>query len=314
MSDLVVSLPKNQELRDALGTIPGVRFIQWDMTGPCPEPQIDIVVPPYIAGNKLLTQLNSTDARLVQWQSIGYNGVEKYLPAGIPFANATSVHEASTAELTLALILASQRGLPDFIAEGLAHDWRPRIQPSLADRNILLIGYGGVAKAIEARLGGFEVALTRLARKARDDRNLAGEVVPIHAMSSLEDCLATCDIAIVALPLTEDTKGLINASALAAMPTGSLLVNIGRGPIVDTDALVLELQKGRLRAALDVTDPEPLAVDHPLWDCPGTLITPHVGGNSTAMLPRMAALIARQIRHLQLGEAPENIVIGAWKS
>ncbi|QBE48801.1 2-hydroxyacid dehydrogenase [Leucobacter triazinivorans] len=310
MNDLVVSLPTDPGLRDALGEVEGVEFVTWDLDTAPPRDRFDIVVPPYWGGNRQLARLEGVDAALVQWQSIGYNGVAKHLPQGMRLANAATVHEASTAELALALALAAQRGIPEFVRDGEEHRWQLRSFPSLADRRVLLVGYGGVSRAIEARLGGFETRVTRLARTARDDRNLAGEPVTVHGFDELGACLADAEIVILAVPLTDETTGLIDAEALAAMPDGALLVNVARGPVVDTEALVAELRSGRLRAALDVTDPEPLPADHPLWECRNALITPHVGGDSSAMLPRMVALIRRQIAHLQAGEAPENLVLG----
>ncbi|MBL3699637.1 2-hydroxyacid dehydrogenase [Leucobacter luti] len=311
MSDLVVSLP-GEGLREALGEVPGVDFVEWDLTGAAPRERFDIVVPPYWGGARQLAALAAVETRLVQWQSIGYNGVAKHLPAGMPLANAATVHEASTAELALALTLAAQRGIPEFVRAGDAHRWELRSFPSLADRRVLLVGYGGVSKAIEARLAGFEVQLTRLARTAREDRNLAGEAVAVRGFADLPEALADAEIVLIAVPLTDETRGMFGAAELAALPDGALVVNVARGPVVDTDALVAELQAGRLRAALDVTDPEPLPADHPLWECSGALISPHVGGDSTAMLPRMVALIQRQIARLRAGDTPENLVIGDW--
>ncbi|WP_025132767.1 2-hydroxyacid dehydrogenase [Leucobacter sp. PH1c] len=312
MSDLVVSLPA-EGLREALGEVPGVEFVEWDLVGPAPRERIDIVVPPYWGGTRQLAALADVETRLVQWQSIGFNGVAKHLPEGVPLANAATVHETSTAELALALTLAAQRGIPEFVRAGDAHRWELRSFPSLADRRVLIVGYGGVSQAVEARLAGFETRITRLARTAREERNLAGETVQVRGFAELGDALADAEIVIVAVPLTDETRGMFGAAELARMPDGALLVNVARGPVVDTDALVAELTAGRLRAALDVTDPEPLPADHPLWDCPGALISPHVGGDSTAMLPRMVALIRRQIGKLQAGERPENLVLGEWR-
>lgn len=310
MRDLVVSLPTDPGLREAVGAVEGVEFVEWDLEGPAPRRRFDIVVPPYWGGNRRLAELAGLDVGLVQWQSIGYNGLAKYLPEGVPCANAATVHETSTAELAVGLAIASQRGIASFVRAADAGNWTGGTLPSLADRRVLLIGYGGVSKAIEARLTGFEVAITRLARTAREERNLAGEPVDVRGIDELHDCLAEAEIVIIGVPLTPETTGLVDAAALAALPDGALVVNVARGPVVVTDALVTELQSGRLRAALDVTDPEPLPRDHPLWSCPNTIITPHVGGDSTAMLPRVAALIRRQIEHLRAGERPENVVLG----
>lgn len=305
---LVVALP-GATLEDAVGELDGVEFVRWDLTAPAPRDHFDLVVPPYMGGPEVLSALAETTVGLVQSQSIGFDSVADHLPAGIPFANAASVHEASTAELALGLTLAMQRGLPDFVRSGDEGRWAPARHASLADRRVLLVGYGGVSKAIEARLAGFEVELTRVARTARTVQNFAGDDVPVQGITALPALLAEAEIVIVAVPLSPDTHGLIDAAALGQMADGALLVNVARGPVVDTDALVAALSAGRIRAALDVTDPEPLPADHPLWRCPNVLISPHVGGASTAMIPRMARLVRRQIGHLLAGEAPENVVL-----
>lgn len=309
MSEFVVSLPSDPGLAEAVGEVDGVEFVPWDLDAPPPRERIDIVVPPYWGGSKRLAALAQVETRLVQWQSIGYDGVSRSLPEGIPLANAATVHETSTAELALALTLSAQRGIAEFVHDATSHVWNTRSFPSLADRRVLLVGYGGIGKAIEARLTGFEVKLSRLARSAREDRNLAGDAVQVRGFDELHTALAEAEVVIAAVPLTEDTKHMFDARALAAMPDGALLVNVARGGIVDTEALMSELNAGRIRAALDVTDPEPLPSDHPLWDCPGVLLTPHVGGDSSAMLPRVGALIRRQIEHLRSGETPENLVL-----
>ena len=312
MTHLTVSLPADAGLAEAVGEVSGVTFVPWDLDGPPPTERLDIVVPPYWGGNRQLAKLAEADVRLVQWQSIGFNGVEQYVPAGLPLANAATVHETSTAELALGLALAAQRGIPEFVRQGDRREWVTPTFPSLADRRVLIVGYGGVGKAIEARLAGFEVRVERLARTSRVDRDSSGTEVPVRGFDELHDALADAEVVFLAVPLTAETTALIDAAALAAMPDGALLVNVARGPVVDTGALVAELTTGRLRAALDVTDPEPLPAAHPLWACPNLLITPHVGGDSSAMMPRMAALIRRQIAHLQRGETPENLVLGTW--
>lgn len=310
MSDLVVSLPEDPGLFAAVGVVPGVEFVTWNLDGPPPRKQIDIVVPPYWDGRKRLGELAQVEAQLVQWQSIGFDDVERYLPAGLPLANATSVHETSTAELALGLTIAAQRGIPGFVRDGMTGTWNLHSFPSVADRRVLIVGYGGVGKATEARFAGFETHISRIARSARTERNLAGAEVKVFGFDRLHDALETAEIVILTVPLTDETRGMMDAAALAAMPDGALLVNVARGGVVDTGALVAELQSGRLRAALDVTDPEPLPQDHPIWKCENALITPHAGGDSSAMRPRMAALIRRQIEHLRAGETPENIVLG----
>jgi phosphoglycerate dehydrogenase-like enzyme len=301
---LRVSLP-SQELADAVEPPAGVELFVWDFTGEVPADAFDLVVPPYMGKPDALTALAGLDVGLVQSQSIGYDGVAAVLPAGCRFANAAGVHETSTAELALGMMIASQRGIADFVRNAATGTWDNRQRSSLADRRVLLVGYGGVGKAIEARLLPFETDVTRLASRGRDD-----ERGRIYGIEDLYEQLQMHDIVVVSVPLGEQTRHLVDGKFLAAMPDGALLVNVARGPVADTDALLRETSTGRLRAALDVTDPEPLPRDHPLWTVPGVLITPHVGGASTAMLPRMARLIRKQIGLLQDGEEPVNVVLG----
>lgn len=305
---LTVALP-TQELIEAVGEIDGVSFVHWDMHSPAPLGHFDIVVPPYLQSTALLSKLEGVSTRLVQSQSIGYEGVTKFLPAGIPMANATTVHETSTAELTVGLILSLQRGIADFVRAGERGQWDFGFYPSLADRRALIIGYGAVGRAIEARLAAFEVEVTRVATSARVEQGPGGDIVRVHGMDELPALLADAEIVILAVPLSKATYRLANADFLAAMPDGAMLVNIARGRVVDTDALVAEVTSGRLRAALDVTDPEPLPAEHPLWGLPNVVISPHVGGASSAMLPRMQRLIRLQIERMLAGEPPVNLVI-----
>lgn len=304
MTALRVSLP-DERLLAALEPVDGVEFIQWDLSGTAPEGRLDLLVPPYMGKPAALAALNGVEVRVVQSQSIGYDGVASVLPAGCRFANAASVHETSTAELALGMMIASQRGIPDFARNQASGTWDSSMRPSLADRRVLLVGYGGVGKAIEDRLLPFEAEVTRLASRERDEP--AGK---IHGIDSLYRQLPLHEIVVVSVPLSDATRHLVDARFLAAMPDGALLVNVARGPVADTAALLAETQSGRLRAALDVTDPEPLPADHPLWTTPGVLITPHVGGASTAMFPRMVRLIRQQIDLLKDGKEPVNIVLG----
>jgi phosphoglycerate dehydrogenase-like enzyme len=304
-SPLVVSVPTEQLAADLQPLPDGVDLVLWDMTGPAPRDSFDIVVPPYLSAAMILPRLADVPVRLVQGQSIGYEGIDEHLPEGLVFANASSVHETSTAELAVALTLAAQRELPRFVRAQDAHSWEQGFTASLADRRVTLLGYGGVGKAIASRLAGFEVHLGAVATRARQE-----DGIPVHAIADLHTVLAATDILIASLPGGDDTRHLLDDAALSALPDGALIVNVGRGVLIDTDALVDHVSRGRLRAALDVTDPEPLPADHPLWSLPGVLIVPHVGGASTAMRPRAARLVRRQIERMLAGEAPLNVVIG----
>jgi phosphoglycerate dehydrogenase-like enzyme len=305
---LRVALP-DQKMLDALGAPAGVELLLWDLTGPAPEGRIDLLVPPYMGKPGALVALEGVDVGLVQSQSIGYDGVADVLPGGVVFANAAGVHETSTAELALGMMIASQRGMADFARNQAAGTWDNSQRPSLADRRVLLVGYGGVGKAIEARLLPFETDVTRMASREREDA--AGK---IFGIDSLFEQLPLHDIVVVSVPLSGQTRHLVDAKFLAAMPDGALLVNVARGPVADTEALLAEASQGRLRAALDVTDPEPLPADHPLWTTPGVLITPHVGGASSAMFPRMVRLVKKQIGLLLEGEEPVNVVRAARRA
>ncbi len=304
---IVVSLP-GSALLDAYRSLPdaptGVEFITWDMRSAPPRTEIDIVVPPYMDALSALGSLAGVRTRLVQSQSIGYDGVADALPPGVVYANAATVHETSTAELALALLLAAQRGIPDFVRAAERGEWAPARHTSLADRRVLLIGYGGVGKAIEARLAGFEVEITRVASRARDE-----DGVHVHGIDELPALLPQAEVVVLGTPLTDATRGLADDAFLSALPDDALVVNIARGQVLDTDAMLKHARSGRLRFALDVTDPEPLPAGHPLFALPNVLISPHVGGATTAMMPRMARLLRRQAERMLAGEPPLNVVL-----
>jgi len=305
-SRLRVSVP-GQTLKDAIGDVPdGVEVLIWDFQSAPPAGEIDIVVPPYMGALPLLERLSEVKARLVQSQSIGYDDVERVLPPGHVFANAATVHETSTAELALALMLASQRGIPDFVRAAGENGgrWAPERHASLADRTVLLIGYGGVGKAIETRLVPFEVEVVRVASTARDT-----EEGHIHGLDELPSLLPEADVVVVGVPLNDSTAGLVDDAFLSSMKDDALLVNIARGRVADTDAIIAHASSGRLRFALDVTDPEPLPDGHPLFSFPNVLISPHVGGATSAMMPRMGRLVRRQIDRMLAGEEPVNVVL-----
>lgn len=304
---LTVSFPGRalREAVEALGPLPeGVTAIEWRMETPAPLPHLDIVIPRYMGSLSTLSSLSAVTCRLVQSQSIGFDGVAERLPPGHVFANAAGVHETSTAELTLGLIIAAQRGIPDFVRAAGRGEWAPARHDSLADRRVLLIGHGGVGRAIAVRLAAFEVDLTIVARTARETPD-----GPVYGLDELPRLLGEADIVIVAVPLDTSTTHLINDTFLSALPDGALLVNVSRGPVADTAAILDHARRGRLRFALDVVDPEPLPTGHPLFALPNVLISPHVGGATSAMMPRMARLVRSQIERMLRGEPPLNVVL-----
>jgi phosphoglycerate dehydrogenase-like enzyme len=309
---LLVTVP-GATLRRALertkGGVPdGVELVEWDLAGPPPATasgrRIDIVVPPYMGAAARLGALEGVEVGLVQSQSIGYDDIPDALPPGHVFANAASVHETSTAELALGLAIAAQRGIPDFVRAAADGRWAPVRRDSLADRRVLLLGYGGVGRAIEERLAPFEVELTRVASHARDDEH--GHV---HGIDELPVLLPETEVVFVGVPLNASTTRLVDGAFLAALPDGALVVNVARGPVADTEAILAEATSGRLRFALDVTDPEPLPDGHPLFALPNVLVSPHVGGATSAMMPRMARLLRDQIERMARGDEPRNVVL-----
>ena len=266
--------------------------------------EVAFYVLPYLKGEETLERASEMRSlQVVQTLTAGYENFLPFVPEHVTLCNAAGVHDASTAELAVALALASGRHLDTFARNQAEGIWRAVPGSALADKRVLIVGYGRIGAAIERRLSGFEVAsVTRVARRARD-----GEPV-VHATSELLELLPEADVVIVIAPLTAETDGLIGEAELAAMPDQGLLVNVARGRLVDTDALVAETGAGRLRAALDVTEPEPLPRDHPLWRIPGVLISPHVGGASSAFFPRADRLIGAQLRRFAAGEPLENVI------
>jgi phosphoglycerate dehydrogenase-like enzyme len=288
---------------EVLGQLPESLAVDvYDGTGDVPGSidEVECYVAPYTFDRGPLELLGRMpELRLVQTLTAGYEHVLPYLPEGVRLCNAGGLHDTSTAELAVTLMLAARRGIPDFVRGQDAGQWRHRRWDSLADATVLIAGYGGIGEAVDRRLAGFEVTVLRVARRPR-----AG----VAGVADLPDLLPRADVVVLCLPLNDATRGMVDAGFLARMRDGALLVNVARGGVVDTGALVPEVVSGRIRAALDVTEPEPLPPGHPLWTAPGVLLTPHVGGDSTAFLPRAYRLIVDQFRRLAAGEPLHHVV------
>lgn len=295
----------------------GFRYVHWDGEPefPADPARCAFYTAPYLkSAETCLRPLSGmTDLKVVQTLTAGVEHMlpaVPRLPAGTRLCNARGLHDASTAELALTLTLAALRGVPDFVRGQDAGEWRQEFRQSLADKSVLIVGYGSIGSAIEDRLTPFECA--RVARMARTARETVRG--PVHPPAELANLLPDADVVILATPLTEETSGLVGTDFLARMKDGALLVNVARGAVVDTEALLAELESGRLLAALDVTDPEPLPADHPLWHAPGVLVTPHVGGPSSAFLPRAQRLLRDQLTRFAAGEALRNVVATGGRS
>lgn len=301
----VITLP-TQELLDrmqqTLGTAAELHL--WPMDGPSGLAHIDLAVQPYMSAPNVLDVLAGEDVAAVQAQSLGYDNVDKHLPEGITYCNAVGVHEGATAEIALGLVLAAQRDLHIHFADQPQGEWNQRFSPGLMGLTVLCVGVGGVGTAIAQRLLPFEVTLLRSASRARFD-----ELGEVHGPESLPELVEQADVVILGAPLTDQTRHMFDEQMISRMKQGALLVNIGRGALVDTHALVRATQEGRIRAALDVMDPEPLPSDHPLWTTEGVLITPHVGGRSSSMLDRVVTLLEGQARRLAAREPLDHRVL-----
>lgn len=269
----------------------------------CPLADVEFYVPPYMgAPDAFAVMPRMPRLRVVQLLTAGFDNALAHLPPHVTLCNAAGVHDASTAELAVALVLASLRGIDAFARAMPSGAWLSGRREALADKTVLVVGAGGVGRAIVARLEPFETNVVLVGRTARDG---------VRAVRDLPELLPVADVVVLAVPLDDSTRGLVDGDFLRRMRDDALLVNVARGPVVDTDALLREVADGRLRAALDVTDPEPLPADHPLWQLPGVLISPHVGGNTSAFLPRARRLVAEQLRRFTDGRPPLHVVAQA---
>ncbi|HEY5986188.1 MAG TPA: 2-hydroxyacid dehydrogenase [Streptosporangiaceae bacterium] len=266
--------------------------------------EVEFYVPPLFASQPALAAIAQMPRlRVVQTVTAGVETLLPHIPPGVTLCNARGAHDAGTAEWVVAAILASVRDFPYFAAEQAGRRWSYRFTDSLAGKTVLIVGYGSIGGAVERRLAGFEVTVRRVARGAREG------VAPV---SQLPELLPESDVVVVLAPVTEETIGMVDAGFLAQMKDGALLVNAARGSLVVTDALVEELRRGRLRAALDVVDPEPLQPDHPLWGFPNVLITPHVAGSTSVSATRVLEFVRAQAMRYSRGEPMMNVVTGTY--
>ena len=301
MADTVVLVPYDEGVT-ALAAVPGVHAVRYDPDGPLPPEAAvaQVFVPPFLASMRVVGMVEHLpELRLVQLLTAGAENWVGRLPAQVALSDCRGAHGGATAEWIVAVLLAVYRELPGFVRSQDARRWNQHFTDELAGKRVLLVGAGDLAENTVSRLTPFEVATTLVGRRARDG---------VHGIDEVHGLLPEHDVTVLMLPLTDDTRGLVDARFLAAMPDGALLVNAARGPVVDTVALTRELQAGRLRAAVDVADPEPLPVDHPLWTAPGLLLTPHVGGSVPGAMRRAFGIAVEQIRTFVQGDTPSNLV------
>lgn len=262
--------------------------------------EITFYVPPYMTGRKGLAPITRMPKlQVVQLPYAGYERALEFIRPGLVLCNARGVHDDSTAELAVGLTIASLRGFPNFLRHQFQGEWVSENHKSLSDSRVGIVGFGSIGRRIKENLSGFAVEVVAFTRSGADGSK---------KMSELDSQLPDLDVVILSMPLNSESVGLFDATRLARMKDGALLVNVARGQVVDTDALVAELNSGRILAALDVTNPEPLPKGHPLWSAKGVLISPHVGGDSTAFEPRFRKLLEEQLQRLANDEPLENIV------
>ncbi len=284
--------------------------------------EIDVWIPDPYSTKAVRAWPRLRGVKLVLSMMAGTEWIPPVVGPHVTICNARGAHNISTAEWTLAAILAmlkyfhlyldiQRSGVWKRRFEASAHyaaiagptrtEYPPVMNEELTNKTVLLVGYGAIGKEIECMLAPFGVEMLRVARTARTEPE-------VHAVSELDGLLPRAEVVVLILPASAETRGLIGSRQLALMRQGALLVNAARGPIVDTDALVEALQSGRIRAALDVTDPEPLPEGHPLWDCPNLLLTPHVGASTPQFARRALRIAAGELRRYMNGEALHNVV------
>jgi phosphoglycerate dehydrogenase-like enzyme len=265
---------------------------------------VEFWAPPFLSTDETVRLATRMPAlRVVQLMSAGADVWVGGLAPEVTLCDGRGVHDSSTSEWAAAAILSCTRGFPGFVRAQAESRWTYGPTDELAGKRVLVVGAGSIGAALAARLAPFEVEVTLVARRAREG---------VHAASELPKLLPQADIAVLLVPLTPQTRGMVDADFLAALPDGALLVNAARGPIVDIAALIDEVSRGRIRAALDVTDPEPLPADHPLWTLPNVLLTPHVAGSVPGLRRRAYKLVGEQLRRYAAGEPLDNVVIDGY--
>ena len=261
---------------------------------------ITFFTPFYMSGRAgLEPSKRMPNLKILQVPNAGYDDAIEYVREGVVLCNARGVHDASTSELAIGLAIAVRRGFSDFARAQVQGKWEHRRYASLTDSKIAIIGYGSIGQRVAQGLSGFEVSIDAYSRSGNHGS---------MKIDQLDENLHKYDVVILTLPLTDESRKMFNAERLSLMKSGSALINVARGGVVDTQALLAELNSGRLWAGLDVTDPEPLPEGHPLWEAKNCIIVPHVGGDSNAFLGRGKRLVEEQLGRLSRDEEIINIV------
>ena len=287
-----LSIPQGMKLMQSDGFIPSTLQLA----------DIEFYVPSYMGDIRTLEVIaEMKNLKIVQYSQAGYDDILPHIPNNVILCNASGLHDVSTSELAIGLAIASRRGFTQFIDNQKKGLWHRQTKPTLADSHVGIVGYGHIGKRIASLLEEFETKVTPFSRSGND-----GAV----KISEFDNFLPDLDVIILILPLTHESKHFINADRIKKMKDGATLINVARGAIVDTNALIAELHTGRITAGLDVTDPEPLPEGHPLWSAPNLIITPHVGGDSAAFDPRARKMVEEQLERLAQSKPLLNQITG----
>lgn len=303
---VVIWVPE-QPVADMLAGLDGVTVEVAAPDGadlPASAAEVEFYVPPFFPAPPALAAMAAMPRlRVVQTLTAGFDRVRPHVPPGAVLCNARGAHDASTAEWVVGAAIASLRQFPYFATEQAAGRWSYRFTGTLAGTTVLIVGYGSIGQAVERRLEGFDVQIRRVARSARDG---------VSPASELPGLLPDADVVILLAPATRNTTGMVDAAFLARMKDGALLINAARGGLVVTDDLVAEVSTGRLAAAMDVTDPEPLPPGHPLWTLPNVFITPHVGASTPYSMREANRLVRAQAERYLAGQPLANVITGEY--
>lgn len=291
---------------DALSGVDGVRPLLFRPDDPLPAGAEDaeVFIPSVFDVPKMVESACGLPAlRLVQLLTAGAEEWIGRLPSGVLLSNGRGAHGGSVAEWIVGALLAIYRDLPGFVVAQHERRWAYHRTDGLQGKRILVVGAGDIGANLRRRLEPFDTTVTMVGSRARDG---------VRGVAELPALLGEQDAVVLLVPMTAQTEGMVDAAFLAGMADGAVLVNAARGRVVDIAALLAELESGRLRAALDVTDPEPLPPEHPLWSAPGLLLTPHVGGSSRGNVERAYAVAAAEVARYASGQEPNNVVRGAY--
>ena len=300
----VIVLVSDEEGLQALETVPGVKPVRYTEEIPPEAAAAEVLIPGFGPPGRSLALLpRMPNLKLVQLLSAGADQWLEVLPDGVLLSTCRGAHGGSTAEWVVAALLSLYREFDAFAATRRARRWVPHYTDTLQGKRVLVVGAGDLGRQLRRRLEVFDTEVTMVGLTARDG---------VRSVDELPSLLGAHDAVVMMVPLTSRTRGMVDASFLAAMADGAVLVNAARGPVADAAALLAELRSGRLRAALDVVDPEPLPAEHPLWTAPNLLLTPHVGGSTHGALRRSYAVAAEEIRRYVSGELPHNLVHGEY--